>query len=107
MKLHNLRRAVPYFDLLIKTHHTKRNKLLRLLPDHVTLTIIELMHNIVNERLPVKTGHIKTLKQHKSRVLQIVEPKSMRVQKHALYKQDGGFLGAILPVLVSALGSLL
>ena len=108
MKLHNLRKAVPYFNLLIKTHHTKRGKLLHLLPEHVAQTIIELMYNIVNERIPLRQPtHFDTLKQNKARVLQIVEPKSPKTQLRTLYKQNGGFLGAILPILVSVVGSLL
>jgi hypothetical protein len=97
-------RSIPFIKILIKSK-VNRHDLLRRFPEYVVDDISEILRNLVLGALPVKDKQVKVLKKYKTPLLKLVNLKKKK-RGQFIYKQKGGFLGAVLPILASLVGGL-
>jgi hypothetical protein len=92
--------------LTLKTLKPKQRKaMVNLLnPDHVK-GFTEVAVNIVKNTVPLSHEHTETCKKWKKPLKSLALKGSIKKKKKIL--QQGGFLGAILPILATVLGSVL
>jgi hypothetical protein len=75
-------------------------------PDFVTDDLVEILYNFVVGKVPVGSRKAKFAK-HKRSLLDLVNAKSKNGRRQVIYRQKGGFLGGILPMVISAIGGML
>ncbi len=103
-----LARSIPYFNAIMKAPSGKRVRILQSFPTFVVDDLVEILYNVVigNVKLSTKSKRIalKYRKQFED-ITRVARNQSKR--RALLYKQKGGFLGAIIPVLASIVGGIL
>ena len=68
--------------------------------------ICECVRNLLKGRVPIKGNHLKCLARHKQSIRQLALKKTSLTNRKKIL-QKGGFIGALIPPLISGLGSLL
>ena len=102
----HLKRSSPFILTLLKVKPSSRAKLLHTFPTYVIDDIIEILYNVIHRKVPISAKRQNVLLKHKNPILRILNSgKSKRRQ--ILYKQRGGFLGALLPILSGVLGAVI
>ena len=100
-------RALPFVKILDKSKpRVNKSDILKKFPEYVTDDIVEILHNILIGKLNVKPNQKKVLAKNKKKMHEFANLPSLKKRRNFIYKQKGGFLGAILPVIASVLGSL-
>lgn len=104
-----LSRSRPYITALLRASKNKRKRLLKSFPAYVADDIVEILYNLVHERIPMPRIRRKKLMEGEKRLVARIcararEPKARR---EMLYKQTGGFLGVILPILATVAGEII
>ena len=100
-------RALPFVRVLDKSKpRVNKSEILKKFPDYVTDDLVEILHNILIGKLNVKPSQKKILAKNKKKMHEFANLPSLKKRRDFIYKQKGGFLGAILPVIASVLGSL-
>ena len=96
-----------YLTLLSKAKKKRRRqKLIDLADNSEIQAICEIVYNILGGRLPLKPEQKKKLKRHRVALRNIVDRSKSVKKKKKILQQSGGFLSAVLPLVVSALGSI-
>lgn len=99
-----LERSLPYFNALLKANTSSRMSILRAFPKFVIDDLLEVLLNIVMGRtdLTTKNQHVR---KHKKALLDIAKTKgkakSRPYLRRIIYKQGGGFLPALIPLVMS------
>ena len=107
-----MKRSAPYFRVLsITPSKVNRIAILKKFPDFVVNDIIELLLNIVRGNLKVRSKHKNILQRQKKPMLNLIKTigqkrSSNRMRRNLIYKQKGGFLGAVIPIIASLIGGL-
>ena len=100
-------RALPFVKVLDKSKpNVNKSDILKKFPEYVTDDIVEILHNILIGKLSVKPSQKKVLAKNKKKMHEFANLPSLKKRRTFIYKQKGGFLGAILPVIASVLGNL-
>ena len=101
-----LKRSVPYLESLI---HAKRRRpsMLRAFPNFVLDDIAEILLNIVRGNVKTPPKLLPVLKRCKQTLLKVAASASPKTRRQIIYKQSGGFLPALLPVLATIAAGLL
>ena len=98
----SVNRSMPFIKILIKSKGTvNKAELLRKFPDFVTNDIIESLYNVVMGNIAVQKTQVKQLKKYKKPLLHLINLPNKDKRKKFIYKQKGGFLGAVLPIIAS------
>jgi len=102
----SVKRSLPYIKVLVKSkNNVNKNEVLRNFPPFVINDIVEILYNIVKGNIDIESKQKKCLKPYKKPLLKLVNmPKKSR--KNFVYKQKGGFIGAVLPIIASLIGGL-
>lgn len=101
------KRALPFVKILHKSRPAvNKTEILQKFPGFVTNDIIEILHNILIGKLNVKAAQKKLLAKHKKKMYEFSNLPTLKSRRSFIYKQRGGFLGAILPIIASVLGNL-
>ena len=96
-----------YLSLLGKTkNRKKRTQLIDYGNREQIDAVKECAHNVLEGSVPVTKNDIQRLKKHKTALRNFASPRLPLYQKKAILKQSGGFLNLLLPIAMSALGSL-
>jgi len=97
-----------FLTLLAKTKDKKRrNKLIDAGDNNEIRAISECIMNIIQGNVPITKSQLKQLKQHKN-VLRSLSKKCYSMKrKKIILKQKGGFLPALLPMALKAIGGFL
>ena len=104
---HKYSRAIPFVKVLDKSKsHVNKCDILKKFPEFVTNDIIEILYNILVGKLHIKSCHKKVLAKHKTKMHEFASLSSLKKRRNFIYEQKGGFLGAILPAIISVLGNL-
>ena len=104
----NFKRTLPYLKILHKSkNNVNKLELLKKFPTHVMNDIIELLYNILIGSVGVKANQKKLLSRHRRKMYEFASLPSLKTRRDFIYKQKGGFLGAILPILASVLGGII
>ena len=100
-------RAIPFVRVLDKSNaRVNKCDVLKKFPTYVTNDIIEILHNVLVGILPIKAKQKMALAKHKNQMHEFAKLPSLKMRRKFLYKQKGGFLGTILPIIASVLGNL-
>lgn len=91
-------RSLPLFNVLLKAQASKRMHILQQFPAYVVDDLIEILYNVVLGKVDIGKK-VTQLKRHKNALLNIVHAKGKRGKRQVFYKQSGGFLGALLPLI--------
>lgn len=98
------KRSIPYFKALLKAKQSKRMNILQSFPSFVIDDLLEVLYNVVLGRVNLSAPKRKMLKRHQKPLLDLVNTKNKKLMRKIIYTQSGGFIGAILPIVLSALG---
>lgn len=103
------KRSLPFIHALINVKQNKNKlALLRKFPRFVLDDILEILYNVVNQNCRITGKHVHILRKHKSSVSNLLNSalkKRVKSRHRVLYKQKGGFLATLLPIIASVLGS--
>jgi hypothetical protein len=102
----SVNRSLPYIKILAKSDRSVNKKeVLHNFPPFVINDIVEILYNIITGQIEIGSKHKKCLKPYKKPLLKLVNtPKTSR--NHFVYKQKGGFIGAVLPIIASLIGGI-
>ena len=102
----SIKRSLPYIKILVKSNgNVNKKDVMRNFPSYVINDIVEILYNIITGSVKIRSKQKKRLKPYKKPLLKLVNtPKNSR--KNFVYKQKGGFIGAVLPIIASLIGGL-
>ena len=106
LKKMKIERSIPYFNALLKAPVAKRLTILQSFPAHVVDDLIEVLYNVVLGKVDIGTKS-KNLKRHRKALLDLVNTKNKRFRRAIIYKQKGGFLGALIPIVLSTVAGII
>ena len=102
-----LRRHAELLKALHRASPAKRRKWMR---QHCSLDFVKCMcecaRNVIKGNVPLTPAQLKALRRKRQALRQLTLKKTSLTKKKKLL-QSGGFLGAILPPIISVLGGLL
>jgi hypothetical protein len=98
-----IERSLPYFNAIIKSPNSNRMQILKAFPSFVVDDLVNIIFDIVSGRLDIGSRK-ENLKKHRNVLMAIANTKSMRDRRRVLKSQTGGFIAAILPIVLGALG---
>ena len=104
-----LKRTIPFVKLLKnQKSNAQKRRMLKSFPGFVVNDMIEILYNIIHENVPLRNSkHRLALLKRRRGLTEILKSlKHKKKRKQLIYKQSGGFIGAILPVVASVLGGL-
>lgn len=107
---YKIKRLLPYLKLLKNTtSNRKKKEILRKLPAFVADDIVEVLFNILHKNVSIRNPkHRAVLHRNKSRLSSIINAHKLKQKrKQLVYKQSGGFIAALLPILSAVVGGLL
>jgi hypothetical protein len=87
----------------------KRLQILKKFPDYVVNDIIEILLNVVSGNIEISKHLQKSLRRQKRPLLQLMKDgkkANIKKRRSMVYKQNGGFLGAVIPVLASVISAI-
>ena len=99
-----LKRSIPFFTALIKSPQNIRMNILKSFPKFVIDDLLEIIINVVRGNVDISESRKKVLRNHKRTLLTMVNARNIKHQRQAMYKQKGGFIAALLPIALAALG---
>jgi hypothetical protein len=79
------------------------------MPSYVVDDIIEVLYNILQGNCKLNKRQIQLLRKHKAPLTKFysnVSKEKKRRNRQIIYKQSGGFIGGILPIITSVLSGL-
>lgn len=106
-----INRSIPYIKFLVRSANKSRKNynrsdLLRKFPKHVTDDIIEILYNIVMGNLPSSKRNVTKLKAYEKPLLHLINLPSKRNRRSYIYKQRGGFISTLIPIIASLVGAI-
>lgn len=83
--------------------------MLRTFPSYVVDDIVEILYNILYKNVHVGNKGHKAFLLRKKRILSKIvgAHKNKKLRKQLIYKQRGGFIGSLIPILTSVLSGIL
>lgn len=99
-------RSLPYFSALLKANSNMRMSILQSFPKFVVDDIIEVMYNVVLGKVKIGSRALN-LKRHKKALVEMVNETSKKGRRNIIFNQKGGFLGALLPLVMGLVGPLI
>jgi len=101
------KRAVPFIKVLHQSNpRLNKTEILKKFPTYVTDDMMEILHNILIGKLKVKAGQRQQLTKQRKSMHEFENLSSLKSRRNFVYKQRGGFLSVILPIIASVLGGL-
>lgn len=115
VKKHGVKNKTPlatkhkeFLYLLAKAKNGKKRKgLIDIADSNEVRAVLECIHNLLIGNVSVTDSQLKTFRRYRNTLRQLALKCNPLAKKRALLKQKGGFLGALLPVALSAIGGLL
>ena len=101
-----LDRSLPYFNTLLKAPNAKRMSILTAFPSFVVDDLVEVLYNIALGHVHIRIRK-RNLKRYRKALLDIVNTKSKIQRRGIIYKQRGGFFGALIPIALPVIDSLI
>jgi len=102
-----LKRSVPFFKVLLRSKKQHRFQILKNFPPFVINDIIEILINIVRGNVKLPARYIKIFRRQRKPLLDITHSNNKRKQRQIIYKQKGGFISSLLPIITTVIGGLL
>lgn len=106
MSRERVRQILPELKRLKRLKDKDRRKYLKTCCAPFVDGLCECIRNLLKGRVPIKPKHLRALRRYKKYLREASSKKTPRSKRRRLL-QTGGFIGAILPTLISGLGALL
>lgn len=102
----SIERSLPFLRILVKAPKGKKHKakLLEKFPKYVTNDVIEILYNVVMGNLHITPPNQRKLKKHEKQILYLLNLSNLEKRRKYLYKQKGGFLASVIPLIASLVG---
>ena len=101
------RRSLPFIKVLAKSKpRVNKVEILKKFPDYVTNDIIELLFNILTGNVPVRAAQRAALSKHRRAMHTFANLRNLSSRRNFVYKQKGGFITTILPLIAGLLSRL-
>ena len=102
-----LKRILPFLKIIQKSRPSvNKVDLLKAFPQFVTNDLIEIIFNMATGRLSLQSMQKRKLLPHKRKLHELINLGSLKSQRSYVYKQKGGFLSVLIPLITSLLGNL-
>ena len=103
-----LKRTLPYLRLLMVAPPRNRTNMLKSYPAFVIHDMVEILYNILCNNVTLRnSNYIKTMNSKQTSLNNIFQvARKPKLRKKVLLSQNGGFLGAMVPIVASVLGGL-
>ena len=103
-RVHNCQKAIKALEK-VQDCKQKRNHTIDVVGKELVQCICDCVQNVLNGNIPVNEEEKKRVKRHKYCLRELVKKKtSDKKRKHLI--QEGGFLGALIPILGGLVGKL-
>ena len=103
----NIKRSIPFIKILIKSSaKVKPLELLHRFLDFVIHDIVKILKYIVIGKIPINQQQMKQLRKYKSPLLKLINIRDSKKAGKFIYKQHGGFIMGILPLIASLVGGI-
>jgi hypothetical protein len=103
-----MRGSLPYLQVMVKSKHKLRKLLIDNVPPNVITAICECSLNLLKGVIPLTPRQKRRLARYKTHRRSLANKKVTRKQKKKHHNKKGGnSLTALLPLVLSVLGSLL
>jgi len=102
-----IKRSVPFFKVLLRSKKQHRLQILKNFPSFVIDDIIEILINIVRGNVKLPTRYSKIFRRQRKTLLDITHSNNKRKRRQIIYKQKGGFIASLLPIITTVIGTLL
>ena len=102
-----LQHHAPYLQALVKGAPKQRRAIIGAANKELLGCLCECTLNVLNGNIPLKSSDKKKLQKYKRQIRSLVNKKVSVKKKKKTLSQKGGFLGALLTPVLSALGGLL
>ena len=100
--------SLPYLQVIVKSKPKLRKLLINNVPEEVITAICECSLNLLKGVIPLTSAQKRRLARHKTHLRALTNKKLSRKRKKLYLNQKGGsLLTALLPPVLSVLGSLL
>jgi hypothetical protein len=107
---HHLARSLPYIKYLLKIKDNKtRLSALHGFPPFVITDIIVTLYNILRGNCRLTCSQKNIIMHNKAPLINLMDHERRKIKTNArkiIYKQRGGFIGSLLPIIASVLGGL-
>jgi len=100
------RRYLPLLKQINRLGDRAKRQLIKKCDREFFDCVSECAKNVIKGNVPLKPAQLRRLRRERSN-LRVLSPKKTSLKKKRLIQQKGGFLGALLPPVLSVLGSLL
>ena len=105
MSRRRVREILPELKRLSRLSNKDRRTYLKTCDGPVVDCVCECIRNLLGGRVPLKSKQLKALRRYKRLLRKAALKKTSRSERRRIL-QKGGFLGAVLPALVSGIASL-
>ena len=103
----SIKRSIPFIKILIKSsNRINPLELLHKFPPFVIHDIIKILKYIVIGKIPITPQQLKQLKKYKNPLLKLINIHDKKKADKFIYKQHGGFIMGILPLIASLVGGI-
>ena len=103
-RVHNCQKAIEALEK-VKDCEQKRNHIINVAGKELVHCIGDCVLNVLNGNIPLEYEEKKRLKRYRNCLRELVKKKtSDKKKKHIT--QEGGFLGAVIPILSGLVGKL-
>ena len=97
-------RSFPFFNALLKAPSMKRMNILQSFPNFVVDDLLNIILKVVKGKIKISKSKKHLLSKHRKPLLSLVNNKNRKQMRKIIYKQQGGFIGALIPLALSLLG---
>lgn len=104
----NLKKCLPLLETLSSIRDSKKRRdFLRVFESNLIRALREMCYNLLNGNIPLNTEEKKKLMRYKRILRLLADSKTKKTRFRKIVTQTGrGFLPAIIPLIVSAITSL-
>jgi hypothetical protein len=101
-----VRQVLPELKRLNRLAAKDRRRYLKTCGGPLVDCVCECIRNLLKGRVPLRPKQVKALRRYKRLLRQAASKKTSRTERRRIL-QRGGFIGAILPSLISGLGAII
>lgn len=103
LKMNRFQRSIPFFRELHRSN--RRKSLLARAPKYVISDLSEILYNIVSGNIKIPNRVWPLAKSQRFKLGKLYRYKSHNTRKKFLGRQNGGFIGALLPLVAAVIGA--
>lgn len=100
----NILKRANFLSLMSSPNKKRRDVLIDTASKNEIHALIESLYNISNGNVKLSPSELKRAKRYKNHIRKILNKKTKAISKKKLLKQTGGWIAAVIPLILGALG---